>query len=120
MLYWNFLAALATGIALATYMLVTFGATPYVGLRAPVGPALYVAFQVCMWFIAYRHREGHGAAAASGVILMSPLVTSLIAPDMRGRDLDVGLTAFLAWLALSHFAYAVSGWRLRPRSPLDL
>lgn len=77
-------------------------------------------FQLMGWFWWYRHDEGQGMAAAVALGLSGGVVALLLLPQVSDGRMNLVLMALLAYLSVSHALYAVWGWRLRPRSALEL
>jgi hypothetical protein len=84
-----------------------------------VGLALFLAYQVGMWFYAYRDDEGHIGAAVAGLGLAGPAIAALILPEMTDEPLPLSAVFLFGYLSLSHFAYAIANWNLRRASWLD-
>lgn len=88
--------------------------------RALVGLALFLCYELGLWFYAYRNEEGQVAAAAVGLLLFARIVAIVLVPEVAGGKVNwVAATVFL-YLSGSHFAYALWGWSLRRKSLLDL
>jgi hypothetical protein len=98
----------------ATYL------TNNVGARAPVGRALFLAYEIGMWFYAWKELEGYSAAAISGAVLAAPAVALVLIPEVTDQSPNVFGIVFLSYLSLSHFLYAFSNWRKLMKAPLDL
>jgi len=120
---WNFVAAVWITIAVAAAL---FSMSPsMVGgdkpmSRAPVGLALFLCYELGMWFYAYRNDEGLVAAATVGLFLFSPVIAIMLVPEVAGGKVDFAAAIGFLYLSASHFAYALWGWSLRRKSLLDL
>jgi len=89
------------------------------GPRAPFGLAVFIAYEVGMWFYAYRNDEGYAAAALAGLGLSAPAVASLFIPQVSDQPLQLDVLLLSLYLAISHFAYAIANWRMATKSWLD-
>jgi hypothetical protein len=81
---------------------------------------VFSAFEIAMWFYAWRHEEGYTAAAMSGLVLVTPVVALLLMPEVTDVPQPRLALPFLGYLSVSHFAYAFSHWRELAKGPLDL
>ena len=90
------------------------------GAQAPVGLALFIAYEIGMWFLYYRNDEGYTSATAAGFLLASPAVAAILLPQVVDRPLDIWVVLISVYLASSHFAYAIANWRKAHQSWLDL
>jgi hypothetical protein len=120
----NFVAAVCLTVGLMLMALFTLHPSTYLastpGRRAPVGLAVFSAYEIAMWFYAWRHEEGYTAAAMSGLVLVTPVVALLLMPELTDVPQLRLYMLFLGYLSHSHFAYAFSNWRELPKGPLDL
>jgi len=120
----NFVAAVCLTVGLMLMLLFTLHPSSYLastpGRRAPVGLAVFSAFEIAMWFYAWRHEEGYTAAAMSGLVLVTPVVALLLMPEVTDVPQPRLSMLVLGYLSLSHFAYAFSNWRELAKGPLDL
>jgi hypothetical protein len=90
------------------------------GSAAPIGLAIFTAYQIGMWFYSYKNDAGYGAAALAGLALSEPAIASVFIPQVTDQRLDTGVLVVFCYLALSHFAYAIANWKQSTRSWLDL
>lgn len=87
--------------------------------RGPTGIAIFVVFQVGLWFYAYRDDEGYYWAAATGLACTVPLIAVLFLPEVTDERLPVSLLLLFCYLSFSYFAYAIASWNRSRRSWLD-
>jgi hypothetical protein len=120
----NFVTAVCLTVGLMLIALFILHPSTYLastpGQRAPFGVAVFSAFEIAMWFYAWRHEEGYTAAAMSGFVLVTPVVALLLMPEVTDVPQPRLSMLFLGYLSLSHFAYAFSNWRELAKGPLDL
>jgi hypothetical protein len=90
------------------------------GARAPVGLALFVAYEIAVWFMYYRNDEGYLSAACTGFLLLAPAVAELLVPQVTDRRTDMWVVLVSIYLSGSHFSYAIANWRKVHQSWLDL
>jgi hypothetical protein len=87
--------------------------------RGPAGLATFIAFQIGIWFYAYRDNEGYSYAALAGAGLLVPVIASLLIPEVSDQRLSLTVVLVFAYLSLSHFAYAIANWNQSRRTWLD-
>ncbi len=87
--------------------------------RGPAGLATFIVFQIGMWFYADRDDEGYSYAALAGTGLLVPVIASLLIPEVSDQPLSRAVVLVFAYLALSHFAYAMANWNQSRQSWLD-
>jgi hypothetical protein len=120
----NFIVALVISVIIGGGTLLMMHPSTYLasrpGARPPVGLALFVAFQVGMWFYSYRNDEGCVEAACTGVILFAPVIASLLVGEVTDEPVRYGAVVVFGYLSLSHLAYAVANWMKSRKSWLDL
>jgi hypothetical protein len=117
MIYQNFRIAVWLSILASIGMLFLINPSD-VGItkgvpRPPVGLGIFSAVQCLLWFIWYRHEEGHAVAGIMGFFLAVDLVIGLIHGNWPAA-------VFYLYLSVSHLIYALSGWRLTPPNVTDL
>jgi len=88
--------------------------------RSALGLATLCMFQLMSWFWWYRRDEGQGMAAVIALGLLGGIVAQLLVPQVTGERMNPGVLVVFSYLSVSHALYAAWGWRLRPRSALEL
>lgn len=129
---------LRTNFVIAVWLTVAFGAwlvwiawpgpaaDHALGRYSPGSGAVELGFaciagEIGLWFYQFREDTNDNASLAGtvGGFLLIPVLEILISDAANDRPMPWGLLVLMAYLSVSHFAYALHCWSEGRRSLLD-